>query len=103
MKNPIPDVDEKKMVPKKLLKKPILIIIFILINVAVIAITAFSEFGNSENATKLSDVRISWWFLIPAALCFLAAIIAEIYKYVLMMREMNKKPTFDEKRASKVA
>ena len=98
-----PDADDKKIVPKKLLKKPLLIIIFILINVAVIAITAFSEFGNSENAAELSEVKINWWFLIPAALCFLAAIIAEIYKYVLMMREMNKKPTFDEKRAGKVA
>lgn len=70
---------------------------------AVIAITAFSEFGNSQNAAKLSEVRMNWWFLIPAALCFLAAIVAEIYKYVLMMQEMNKKATFDSKLAGKVA
>ena len=93
----------KKIEPKKFLKKPLLIVIFVLINVAVIAITAFSEFGNSQNAAKLTDVRISWWFLIPAVLCFLAAIIAEIYKYVLMMQEMNKKSSFDTKLAGKVA
>ena len=46
-------------------------------------ITAFSEFGNSSNAAKLSEVRINWWFLIPAAFCFLVAILAEIRKYYL--------------------
>lgn len=99
-----PDVDQKKLVPKKLLKKPLLIIIFILINVAVIAITAFSEFGNSENAAALSEIKINWWFLIPAALCFIVALWFEIHKYVLMMREMSPdKSTFDKKKARKVA
>ena len=99
-----PDIDNKKLVPKKLLKKPLLIIIFVLINVAVIAITAFSEFGNSNNAAKLSDVKLNWWFLVPAIVCFLVAITLEINKYVLMMREMTRdKSKFDRKRASKVA
>ncbi|MBR3139160.1 flippase-like domain-containing protein [Candidatus Saccharibacteria bacterium] len=98
------DVDQKKLIPKKLLKKPILILIFILINVAVIAITAFSEFGNSENAAALSEVRINWWFLVPAAICFLAALWFEIHKYVLMMREMSPdKSKFDRRKARKVA
>ena len=100
-----PDIDNKKLLPKKFLKKkPLLIVIFVLINVAVIAITAFSEFGNSANAAKLSEVRINWWFLLPAALCFIVAITAEISKYVLMMREMTKnKEKFDRKRSRKVA
>ena len=98
------DVDQKKLIPKKLLKKPILILIFILINVAVIAITAFSEFGNSENAAALSEVRINWWFLVPAAICFLAALWFEIHKYVLMMREMSPdKSKFYRRKARKVA
>ncbi len=98
------DVDQKKLIPKKLLKKPLLILIFILINVAVIAITAFSEFGNSENAAALSEVRINWWFLVPAAICFLAALWFEIHKYVLMMREMSPdKSKFDRRKARKVA
>ena len=95
--------DRKKIEPKKYLKKPILIVIFILINVAVIAITAFSEFGNSQNAAKLSDVKINWWFLIPAALCFLVAISAEIYKYIMMMRQMHKKACRDKKHTAKIA
>lgn len=99
-----PDVDQHKLVPKKILKKPLLIILFILINVAVIAITAFSEFGNSENAATLSEVKLNWWFLIPAALCFLIAMWLEIHKYILMMFEMSRdKEKFNAKRAKKVA
>ena len=98
-----PDIDNRKLVPRDLLKRPLLIIIFILINVAVIAITAFSEFGNSSSAAKLTEVRINWWFILPAIICFLLAITTEIHKYVMMMREMNRKSSFDKKRASKVA
>lgn len=99
-----PDVDDRKLVPKKILKKPLLIILFVLINVAVIAITAFSEFGNSENAVALSEVQLNWWLLIPATACFIVAITLEIHKYVLMMREMTRKDVkFNRKRARKVA
>ena len=71
----------------KKLKKPALTLAFIAINVAVIAITAFSEFGNSENAAQLSEVQINWWFLLTAAACFIVAITLEIHKYIIMMRE----------------
>ena len=80
----------------KKIKKPALTIGFILINVIVIAATAFSEFGNSENAAKLSEVQMNWWFLIPAAASFLIAISFEIFKYVLMMREAGKKRERDK-------
>ena len=90
--------------PWKALKKPLLIIFFILVNVVVIAITAMSEFGNSENAANFSEVKINWWFLVPAALCFIVAVWLEIHKYVLMMYEMSdEKKKFDVKRAKKVA
>ena len=104
MSEQAPDIDNKALVPKKILKKPLLIIFFVLLNVAVIAITAVSEFGNSENAAALSEVTINWWFLLPAAACFLVAMTCEIGKYILMMREMTKdKAKFDHKRARKVA
>ena len=104
MAEPNPDIDDKALVPKKILKKPLLIIFFVLLNVAVIAITAASEFGNSENAAALSEVKINWWLLIPAAACFAIAMTCEIGKYILMMFEMTKdKATFDRKRARKVA
>ncbi len=83
--------------------KPLLTLLFILINVAVIAITAAAEFGNSDNAAALSEVRINWWLLIPAAFCFLGAITFEIHKYILMMEKMSKKENFDRKHARKVA
>ena len=92
MSESLPDTDNKNLVPKKLLKKPLLIIFFILLNVAVIAITAFSEFGNSENAAALSEVKINWWLLIPAAACFLVAMTCEIHKYVLMIPIWNMRP-----------
>lgn len=88
----------------KSFKKPLFVLLFVLINVAVIAITAFSEFGNSENAAELSEVRINWWLLIPAALCFIAAVWFEVHKYILMMYEMTTdKKQFDLKRAKSVA
>ena len=92
----------EQFLPKKVWRKPLMIVIFVLINVAVIAITAFSEFGNSGNSESLEDVKINGWFLLPALGCFLVAITAEIYKYVLMMREMAK-DKFDNKKARKVA
>lgn len=80
-----------KLAPKKSKHKPLLICLFILINVAVIVATAMSEFGGSDSAAKLEEVKIDFWLLIPAALCFLIGIAAEIYKYVLMMRHTSGK------------
>lgn len=81
-------------------KKTIGIVLFVLLNVAVIAATAFSEFGNSENATELSEVRMNWWLLIPAILCFIVAINFEIFKYVIMIRRLatNKDLPSNERR-----
>lgn len=95
--------DDKSFV-RKVSSKPILVVLFILINIIVIVATGVAEFGNSENAAALSEVKINWWFLIPAVLCFLAAITFEIRKYVILMREMGKKTkSYDSKRARKVA
>ncbi|MBR2725138.1 flippase-like domain-containing protein [Candidatus Saccharibacteria bacterium] len=101
-KQPEPDIDDKKLIPKKMMKKPLLIVVFVLINIIVIAATAFSEFGNSQNAAELSEVKINWWFLLPPIICFALAMVAEISKYVLIMRSMTKKD-FNVKRAHKVA
>lgn len=90
--------------PKRFFKKPLMIFLFILLNVAVIAITASSEFGNSANAAELSEVVINWWLLIPATLCFVVAISLEISKYVMMMREMSQdKTNFSARKARKIA
>ena len=73
--------------PKTKFQKHFWTIIFILINIVVIAWTAFSEFGNSDNAAKFSDIKINWPMFIPAILLFIIATFLEIYKYILMMKE----------------
>ena len=80
---------------KKTTQKRFWTFAFILLNVAVIAITAFNEFGNSKNADKLSNVDLKWWLLIPAAICFIVAIFLEIWKYVLVMQKTSKTPVKD--------
>ena len=74
---------------KKGRKKILGAILFILLNAVVIAITATSEFGNSKNATELSEVKINWWLILPAVLCFMVAVLFEIFKYVLMIRRLS--------------
>ena len=72
---------------KSKIRKLILTLVFVAINVAVIAFTAINEFGNSSNAADLSEVKLNWWMLIPATLSFMMAILACVLKYVLMIRE----------------
>ncbi len=79
---------------KKRVGKPLLFLLFIGINVGVIAATAINEFGNSENAAELAEVKINWWMLLPAALCFVVAFTLDIYKYVLLLRKNTKPGTF---------
>ena len=89
---------------KKNYKRRILIFSFILLNVAVIAATAFMEFGNSHEAAEFSEVKLNWWMLIPAIICFLIALFIDIYKYVLMIREMTpNKKNYNSKDVRKTA
>lgn len=67
-------------------RKLVLTVLFVALNVVVIAATAANEFGNSANATELSEVKLHWWLLIPAVLCFALSILANILKYFLMIR-----------------
>lgn len=79
---------------KKRWKKILGIVLFVILNVIVILVTAISEFGNSANATELEKVKINYWLLLPAVLLFVVAMAANIYKYVLMIRNAEPK---DEK------
>ncbi len=78
------------MSKKKRWKKVLSVLLFVALNVAVILITAISEFGNSANAMELAKVKINFWLLLPAVGLFVLATIANIYKYVLMIRNANK-------------
>ena len=89
---------------KKVWRKPFLIILFILINIIVIAATAVAEFGNSKDAEEFSKISINWWLILPAVICFVVAITLEIHKYVMMMQKMSRTPEkFNRKHARKVA
>ena len=56
---------------------------FVLLNIVIIAWTAFSEFSG-ENA-RLRDLRVRWALLLPALLCLALAIAAGTAKLVLIM------------------
>lgn len=75
---------------KKSWKKTLAIVAFIILNIAVIVATAVNEFGNSTNAAQLSEVQLNGWFLIPAVLVFVIASVANLYKYVIMIRKGSK-------------
>ena len=86
---------------KKSPRKILLTILFVAINIAVIAITAFSEFGNSENATKLSEVQFNFWYLIPAIVIFLVALYIEIHKFAMVTKKTCKLTTRAEIKPTK--
>ena len=62
-------------------------IIFVAINILVIALTAANEFGDSSKAADLASVEMNWWMLLPAVGCFVLALWAEIYKYYIVLRD----------------
>lgn len=92
------DTEKKPLTPeeqkerKKKIRKRILLALFVLLNVAIIAWTALSEFGSSDNAASLADVKIKWWLILPAAAAFFIAAIAEIAKYFIMTLHTHSAP-----------
>lgn len=90
--------------PQKNKKRPLMVALLVLLNIGVIAATALAEFGNSKNAADLSEIKINWWLLLPAAFCFVFAISLEIFKYVIMIKEMYKgNGKYNAKQAIKTA
>ena len=88
---------------KKRLRKLILTIIFIGINVAVIIATAVNEFSGGSDATDLMEVKLDGWMLIPATLCFVGMIVLEYAKYVLMILKSSKPGAFAYREVWKLA
>ncbi len=75
---------------KKKRFKQLIVVLFILGNIAIIFWTASQEFGGN-NRVKFSDVKLHWWLLLPAILSFLIALTAEIHKYDMLIKEFTKK------------
>lgn len=74
--------------PKKENKKSKIIwtTIFIVVNVIVIGWTFIKEYRDGQGAAKFTNVHVDAVYLIPAALCMIAAIVAETAKYALVMK-----------------
>ena len=89
-------VKTQKFLPKKSWKKRLLIIVFVLFNIVVIAATAINEYSRSTEATKLENVVLNGWLLIPAVLIFIIATFAYLLRYKLMIEKAfpkSKKPS----------
>lgn len=71
------------------LRKRIFFLLFVLFNIGVVLWTALSEFADRKNAAKLRSIEIRWEMLIPAALCFAAAILVESIKYALIIHKTS--------------
>ena len=76
-------------------KKHIWTVLFILINIAVIAATAVNEFsGKPSGSVGLVFTKRALFFLLCTALCFVTLIFAESLKYLLMMRSLGEPVSF---------
>ena len=76
-------------------KKHIWTALFILFNIAVIAATAVNEFsGKPAGKVGLVFTKRALFFLLCTALCFVALVIAQSLKYVLMMRSLGEPVSF---------
>lgn len=79
-------------------KKRILVILFVLLNVAVIVWTARNEYvsANDSNnkAVNIADIKLKWPFLLFTAICFIIAIGAEMIKYNVLIKRTTGKSRF---------
>ena len=76
-------------------QKRIWMALFVLINIAVVAITAINEFsGKPADAVMPKFTGKAWLYLGCTALCLVVLLFAESLKYFLMMRSLGEKPSF---------
>ena len=69
--------------------------IFVLINIAVIAATAYNEFSGSGARSPMPVfTKSAFFFLGCTALCLVVLMIAESLKYRLMMKSLGEKVSF---------
>lgn len=86
---------------RKKFSRVLIFLLFVVVNVVVIALAAQSEFGNATEAAELATVQIQIGFLLPAFLCFALAVVLEIGKYVLTM--LRLRPRYNFRKAWQVA
>ena len=64
-----------------------LTVLFVALNAAVIAWTAVREYRSGQGAGHISEITVRWQFLIPAVLCMVVSLSAEIMKYMVVMKK----------------
>ncbi|MEG1633453.1 MAG: lysylphosphatidylglycerol synthase transmembrane domain-containing protein [Oscillospiraceae bacterium] len=82
--------------PKKKTKKRVGLILFILLNVAVIGATAYIDFGTEKSVSKVGLEDINLLYLLAVLGCFVAAILAETAKYCVMIKHTTGRASFRE-------
>ncbi len=76
-------------------KKWIWTLLFVLINIAVVAATAINEFsGGAQGSAALVFTKSALLYLACCFLCLVVVFLAESTKYWLMMRSLGEKPSF---------
>ena len=84
--------DEEKAKKKKKIRNRILTIIFVLINVAIIAFTAINEFSGDHSSDPKPVIETKYFilYMFCAIMCLVIALILEIYKYASMAKTLGE-------------
>ena len=94
-------MSEEKISVEKKKNKVLTTIIFILINISVIAWIAFREFGGNSDKEDITQLRLHPVYIILGILVFALAVYCEYFKYDLMIRKFTHHS--DRKAAYEVA
>jgi uncharacterized protein (TIRG00374 family) len=78
--------ESEEAVRKKKKKKRLGHFLFILLNVAVIGVTAYIEFGTNKTVSPKDMLDVNMRYLLLVLGCFLVCIASETAKYVLIIR-----------------
>lgn len=84
-----PTKEEKVSLFKRKRIKQLLIIAFVFFNILIIYWTASKELARDQTE-NLPEARFTWWLLLLAAVAFVAAMIADIYKYYMLIHHFTK-------------
>lgn len=91
-KNLLVEETSKPEKKKSGLKKKLLTVLFVIINIAIIAYTAFVEFsGGRPTGIEIEFNWVSVLFLLGAILCLAMAYFCETVKYITIMKSLDEK------------
>ncbi|MCL2125086.1 MAG: flippase-like domain-containing protein [Oscillospiraceae bacterium] len=83
---------DPKKIRRKKIRRRILTILFVLLNVGIIIVTAYIDF--SKEGRPSAPLGVNLRYLFAAAGCFLVALAAESSKFYIMIRDLNGSVSF---------